>query len=540
MVLVMDASGSMWGVVDGQPKIEVARTVVGELVSSLDPRFELGLTVYGHRRKGDCSDIEALLPVAAPDAESLVAAVESIRPKGKTPLGASLEYAAEQLDFTRAPATVVLVSDGNETCDVDPCAVAHDLEARGIDFTAHVVGFGVTPAERAQLECIADATDGLFLTANDTPSLRSALGRALSKASGQPGSGLWLAASLGPGGQPLGDSVGWRIHHLVQQPGGTLELGTLAFESSQATIGPKLEPGRYRAFARYHGITGVADLVIQQGGRASHVVDLQAGRIEVSGVVQQGERRIDGGLHWQVRRARNGQPGPLVAETRVSSHTFTLPAGRYFIDGEYDGARVTREVELRPGKHVRKRVSFGVGRLALRAILSSGGQPILEDIAWSVHRTKKRFGAPEAEVASELRPTGLHSLPTGHYRVTARYGHTTAHEWVEVMSGKTVTLTLDLAAGEVRVFGSLPPPGGSIHDSVEWRIHPLRGRGAKRDESVAASSKASELFVLPAGRYLVQGEYRGMQGAAEVTLSPGQATSVNVTFQPPAPARSRR
>lgn len=49
-----------------------------------------------------------------------------------------------------------MVSDGKETCDADPCAAAKELEANGIDFTVHVVGFDLTDEETAQLQCVAD------------------------------------------------------------------------------------------------------------------------------------------------------------------------------------------------------------------------------------------------------------------------------------------------------------------------------------------------------------------------------------------------
>lgn len=61
VVIVYDASGSMWRQVDGTSKIEVARDVMAELVSQWDADTRLGLVAYGHRRQGDCRDIETLV-----------------------------------------------------------------------------------------------------------------------------------------------------------------------------------------------------------------------------------------------------------------------------------------------------------------------------------------------------------------------------------------------------------------------------------------------------------------------------------------------
>ncbi len=174
-VLVLDGSGSMWGQVDGVNKIVIARDVIGDLLTSLPADMELGLMSYGHRRKGDCSDIEMLAQPGASRA-AIAAAVNAINPKGKTPLSAAVLQAAEALKYTEAPATVILVSDGIETCNMDPCAVGRQLESSGVDFTAHVIGFDVAdPAALAQLQCLADETGGSFRTAANAEDLANAL-----------------------------------------------------------------------------------------------------------------------------------------------------------------------------------------------------------------------------------------------------------------------------------------------------------------------------------------------------------------------------
>lgn len=136
----------------------------------------MGLTAYGHNRKGDCSDIETLVIPAAGTKTAISKAVNAIKPKGKTPLSAAVINAVEALKYTENKATVILISDGKETCDFDPCEVGKRLEQSGVDFTAHVVGFDVAnPADRAQLQCLAENTGGQFLTASNANELTNAL-----------------------------------------------------------------------------------------------------------------------------------------------------------------------------------------------------------------------------------------------------------------------------------------------------------------------------------------------------------------------------
>lgn len=174
-MLVLDASGSMWGQVDGRHKIEIARDVIGETVSDWDQSTELGLMAYGHNRQGDCSDIELLVPPGPLDAEAFAAQANSLNPKGKTPLSDAVRQAASVLDYEGRRATVILISDGKETCNLDPCAVGQSLEETGIDFTAHVIGFDVSKEDSIGLRCLAEETGGAYIDAKDSEQLEVAL-----------------------------------------------------------------------------------------------------------------------------------------------------------------------------------------------------------------------------------------------------------------------------------------------------------------------------------------------------------------------------
>lgn len=177
-IIVLDASGSMWGQVDGKAKIDVARGVIKELLDSWDTNVQLGITAYGHRTKGDCKDIESVYPVGMLNKAAALNVVNAIKPKGMTPLSLAVKTAADELKYTENKATVILLSDGKETCELDPCALGKSLEEKGVDFTAHVIGFDVAKAEQAGLKCLAENTGGLFLAANNAAQLKSALSEA--------------------------------------------------------------------------------------------------------------------------------------------------------------------------------------------------------------------------------------------------------------------------------------------------------------------------------------------------------------------------
>ena len=175
-MLVLDASASMQRQIEGRTKIEIAREAVASMLDTWPANRQLGLMAYGHRTKGDCADIEMQMAPGTVDATAIQEAVNALHPKGMTPISASVRLAARRLNFTERKATVILVSDGEETCHADPCALGKDLEQLGLDFTAHVVGFDLPEGEaRAQLQCLAKSTGGRYVEARDAAELNTAL-----------------------------------------------------------------------------------------------------------------------------------------------------------------------------------------------------------------------------------------------------------------------------------------------------------------------------------------------------------------------------
>lgn len=175
VVFILDASGSMWGKAGGQTKIEAAKEVMAKAVPGLPAEVKVGLVAYGHRRKGDCTDVEVLVPAGSTDRDGLLKKVAALSPKGKTPIADSIKQTAESLKSKENETTIILVSDGIETCNDDPCGVVKALKASGIKFVMHVVGFDVDSKGKAQLECLAQAAGGKYFSAGDAASLLAAL-----------------------------------------------------------------------------------------------------------------------------------------------------------------------------------------------------------------------------------------------------------------------------------------------------------------------------------------------------------------------------
>ena len=175
-VLVFDASGSMWNRVESETtRIEVARDVMGDYFGSRDAAVPLSVIAYGHNRRGDCRDIEVINSMGQGDARSLESRLRGLMPRGMTPLTDSLAMARDQIPPSAEAADIILVTDGLENCEGDPCALAASLAAEGIDIRAHVVGFGLSAVEVEVLSCITDQTGGMLFQTNSGAELAEAL-----------------------------------------------------------------------------------------------------------------------------------------------------------------------------------------------------------------------------------------------------------------------------------------------------------------------------------------------------------------------------
>ena len=181
--IIMDASNSMWGQIGGEAKITIARRVLTQIINGLPETMHVGLRVYGHRyglnEAQACTDTELMVPIGPIAKEALVDTVNKIQLKGKTPLVISVLEAVK--DFEKIPnGSIILVTDGIESCNGDIKSIAPAIKAAGLELEVNIVGFDIKEAAaRRELESIAKSTDGRYIDAKNAGELLSALEQTL-------------------------------------------------------------------------------------------------------------------------------------------------------------------------------------------------------------------------------------------------------------------------------------------------------------------------------------------------------------------------
>ena len=176
LYIIYDSSNSMWGELsDGSRKYEAGRSALANFLASRIPGRDLAFRAYGHNRRGDCRDSSLVVPFTSWTGASgaINDFANRIKPRGKTPINYSLREALK--DFGERKGDILLISDGIESCDADPCALMQQWQNRGINLKVHVVGFGLKDYESQALACIASISGGSYFDANSAGGLVEAL-----------------------------------------------------------------------------------------------------------------------------------------------------------------------------------------------------------------------------------------------------------------------------------------------------------------------------------------------------------------------------
>ena len=528
--LVLDASGSMWGRVGNQTKIEVARETIRSLLKDWRPQDQLGLVTYGHRRKGDCGDIEVLRQVGPVDADALMAQVNGISPKGMTPMTASVKMAAEQLKSTEGLTSVILVSDGVETCKADPCSVAVELKKADVKLVVHTVGFDIQDRQAAkQLECMAAATGGLALSAGNAGELSKAIGQAVEaarqkasatpppppqpKAELKPEWNLEGSARLAEGDDPLvgKDFIVWVFYKPM--PAGVEP--EYVQTSNNSLIETEIAPGDYLVEVSIGSVKRRASVKVEPAKMNRLDVVLNAGRLALR-AKRTADENQKGDVFWEVVSKSNGS---TVFNSFDPETSTIVAADKYTVTMTLGGAKVEREVEVVAGDTTAVEIVAGVGRMQGSIVFAKGG-PALRDPFIEIFAGAEPV-ENETSVTNAYGSAPKFDLAAGAYRARITSDAIDRTFKFEIKAGQRLDIEFALDAG----IAAFEAPGV---DTIEIK-------GAGRDiygerTNVTTLYEPFKNFELPAGKYVVVAIKDDARKEAEFEIVAGQRTVTKITL----------
>lgn len=172
ILIILDDSGSMDLKIGAETRMALAKEGLKKFLQDVDSNTKVGLMLYGHKgsnseaqKSVSCASAEVITQIGGFNKDNAELILSPIKPVGWTPMGLALSnskaaFASSTADIKE----VILVSDGEESCNTDPIKVAGELKTLGIK--VNVIGFAVKDTAATQLSDIAKAGGGGFAVAN--------------------------------------------------------------------------------------------------------------------------------------------------------------------------------------------------------------------------------------------------------------------------------------------------------------------------------------------------------------------------------------
>lgn len=520
-IIVLDASGSMWGQIEGKPKLEIARDTLKTVLQSVPADAELGLMAYGHRQKGACSDIELVVPPAPGTAAAISAATDKMKFLGKTPLSEAVRQAAEALRSTEEKATVVLITDGIETCNADPCALGKELEQSGVDFTAHVVGFGLSDEEGRQVACLAENTGGKYIKAGDRQALEDALKQTVAVAPAPPPAPepeakvefnfLPKAVLSASGNQPPPMDVYFEVFK-TDTSGGKADRVFGVYQDSKEN----LEPGKYIVTANSGAASVEQPLEIEASKAASPTLDLNAGVLVLRALPSPGAEP-DGNAQLII-----DHPGEGASSANYGVVTLVVPAGETVVTVKLGAAEVVETFQVAAGQTITKDIIVGVGKAVTDAYYTPGGEKVdSEDLSWKIFKAARNMDGSREQVSYGFGPAVQYDLPAGDYVALAEMQAASVEQPFSVKVAQRTDVTVTLDAGVVAISA----PGGE-----EFRVFEAKKNLQGERNQVSYGFGEEMQTTLKAGDYVVVTRFAADKPQSETAFAvkAGERTEVTV------------
>jgi hypothetical protein len=179
ILILLDGSSSMqeqWS--KDQTRFKAASSIVVRLMDSiyqLNNEVEFGLRVYGHQypaQDNNCFDTKQEVMFSRDNLTQMTLRLESLHPYGISPIAYSLKEAAENdlVDQQHYNYSIILISDGGESCNGNVCAVAKELLEKKIIFRPYIVSLVEYAPLREQYACL-----GNYLQTSDENEVHSTI-----------------------------------------------------------------------------------------------------------------------------------------------------------------------------------------------------------------------------------------------------------------------------------------------------------------------------------------------------------------------------
>lgn len=553
VIVILDGSGSMWGKLEGEraTKLVQSRDAVRTSLGQVPPQTRIGFASFGHRRSGDCNDVQVIVAPDAPGLDRLAQPLEKHNPRGRGPLALAVRTAARVVAGGPGAKSVVLIHDDPDNCVPDACAALADLPQTAPGVVVHVIGLGLKGEDAQRLQCITKATGGRHFDAQSGAQVASFIREAI-EAAGQgspppeppraprpspapapsasataqqpalPGraalavdgpAGMRLAVLLSPGTPPPQRPIRWTVTRAGDA------ARAVVFSGIGQDVIATLPEGTYMVEAIDGLLAMKSTVAVGPAGQTAADLVWTGGLVRLGAAID--ERSDDGYVVSLFDPPRTAQEAPrAVAMARSDGSEAFVPPGRHLLRVERGRQRTERLIEVAAGATIAVDAPRTSGTVALSA---ARVYPAAEHAprVWLVLEDDPDAPRGRREIARSGATSPRFEVPAGTYTVVLRQGELEARERISVRSGETVQQTLDLAPATITLVSALAGLPPTADDPVTFRIERLDAQAAPM-----LATARNPVVALPAGRYRIEARH-GLANAREtreVELAAGQTS----------------
>ncbi len=479
--IIFDASNSMWGQINGKSKIEIAVTAMNDLLNGLEKKKNIntGLRVYGHLNKRCDNSVQEIKPGPG-NIEAIRKFIAKIKPHGKTPIAYSLKEAANDFNKNiKGAKIIILITDGLESCNGDPCSVAQALKKAGIVSKIHIVGFGMDKNNINALKCIAKPFGGKVIGASNAGELVKAFKEITKDVS--------VKNNLEIRGLDKNNQA-----HIIKVK--IFENGKLIQETQCSEMVSYLKPGKYSIKAK-SAATGViitknAEILKNKITKIDFV--FKHGFVKLNCLNSKGKNVY--------ARYKIINSDKKVIKTEGENNILQeLAPGTYDIeatDSAVERVQWKRGVEVKSGKTTDVLFTSANAELELRGVDSKGNNVYTIFHIFNAG-TDKEVGSDEGEGSVKIK------IKPGHYDIKAYYSETKMIVWqrgVKLDGGSLFKKQFKFEQSEIELCGT------DKNNKNIYTIFHIFNAGTNKEVGFDEGENCIKITILP-GKYDIQAEY---------------------------------
>ncbi len=537
IMLILDSSRSMWGQINGVNKVVSARNAIGVISKQFADKMNFGLVSYGHRLSTGCKDVELLLQMAPYKASKISSTVNLVKPKGSTPISASLIKAAKAARYKKQRTNLILLADGLDNCKANPCDTAADLQRQGNDLTIHAIAFDAkSKTKLTALKCLADITGGTFSIAKNETELTAGLSAAFKAATTTP---MPKIASIEPEKTSATPAPAMPAEPIPAAPISAAKAPQPA--PAMPTAKPTKTAQAPQPVQQSDPITtGAVPEAVQQQQQNPATADKGAAqksaRSAVSVPVTLSARTVDGGaiiksgLIWWVYENKKTKDGKyeLVDTFQEPTPTAALKPGSYRIAAAYGMVNLIKDIDVERGRALQEFFILNAGGLRLGAINIQGGPIAPNSVRYDLFadETETDQSGNRKLILKDAKPGVVLRLNAGSYHVVSTYGGANAvvRADVTVEPGRLTDATINHRAAKI-TLKLVTQSGGEALANTQWNILTPGG------DVVKESAGALPTHILAAGNYSVLARHNNKSYTREFSIESGDSKQIEVVIQ---------